>query len=97
MNEFVKLGQTGLLPGPTEIATSFQVKTRLYWLKPCQYLSQLVRTVTLPFLIWGSTVLTQGQTVGGVSSMCLAYQGGDTEVVGVVTEVVGVVLAYHSI
>ena len=64
MNKFVKLVQTGLLPGPTEVARSFQVKTGLFWLKPCQCLSQPVRTVTLPFLIWGSTVLTQGQTVG---------------------------------
>ena len=38
-----------------------------------------------------------GANRGGVSSTCLAYHGGDTEVVGVVTEVVGVVPAYHGI
>ena len=39
----------------------------------------------LPFLIWGSTVLSQGQTVGGeVPSKCSANNGGDMDVAGVV-------------
>ena len=41
-------------------------------------------------LNWGSTILSQGQTVGGVPSTCSANNGGDTDVAGVVP-------AYHRI
>ena len=74
---------------PNRSSNEFSGKNGALPAQTMQYLSQPVRTVTLPFLIWGSTVLSQGQTVR-VSSTCSANNGGDTDVVGVVP-------AYHGI
>ena len=50
---------------PNRSSNEFSGKNGALPAQTMQYMSQPVRTVTLPFLIWGSTVLSQGQTVGG--------------------------------